>query len=71
MSGQILDLGSLRVDDIRGLLDLLIDDLLVVDIDQRYKVEDRGGDERETPQRNELDEPVADDGRSESLREDN
>lgn len=45
MDSKILDLMGLRVDDIGSIGNLLVDGLLVVDINQRPKVQERDADE--------------------------
>lgn len=50
------------------MVDLFVDKLLVLDIDQWSEEEDTGTEEGQSPKRNDLDEIVGDEGRSECLR---
>jgi hypothetical protein len=65
---QTLDLSSLLAGDLTALLELAIDDLLVLDVDERGKVGDEGGDQGQAPERDELDEEVGDQGSEEGLQ---
>lgn len=64
---KLLDLLSLLVGNVVALLDLSIDDLLVLDVDEGAKESDEGGDQRQSPKRNELDKEVGHEGCEESL----
>lgn len=55
---ETLDLGSLLAGDLSTLLELSIDDLLVLDVDERSEVGNEGGDQGQAPERNDLDETV-------------
>lgn len=50
------------------MVDLCVDKLLVLDIDQWSEEEDTSTEEGQPPKRNDLDEIVGDEGRSECLR---
>ena len=67
LSSKIFHLGSLRVRNIRNILELLVDDLLIVDVNQWGEVSDGHGEERETPERQDFDQPVREERRYEGL----
>lgn len=67
LAGQFLDLVGLGVNDILSVLNLGINDFAVVDIDKRTKVGDGDSDQRQTPQRKDLDKPVGKEGSGEGL----
>lgn len=50
------------------MVDLCVNELLVLNIDQWSEEEDAGTEEGQPPKRNDLDEIVGDEGRSECLR---
>lgn len=58
--GKILDLRSLLVDGSRSAAEVLVDELLVGDIDERSEEQDTVTDQGETPDWHELDEEVGD-----------
>ena len=60
--GHILHLAGLGVDDLGGVGQVGVDDLLVVDVDERAQVGQRGSDERQTPEGDDLDQPVGEEG---------
>lgn len=64
---QFFDLLRLLVGNAITLLDLSINDLLVLDIDKRAEVGNKGRDQAQTPKRDELDEKVGDQRCEESL----
>jgi hypothetical protein len=64
---EVLDLCRLLVGNVVALLKLGVNDLLVLDVDERTQVGNNGGDERQAPQRDELDEEVGDERSKESL----
>jgi hypothetical protein len=65
--GEALDLSCLLASDLTALLELSINDLLVLDVDERGEVGYEGGDQGQAPERNELDEEVGDQRSEESL----
>jgi hypothetical protein len=65
--GEALDLSSLLASDLSTLLELSIDNLLVLDVNERSEVGDKGGDQSQAPERNKLDEEVRDQGSEEGL----
>jgi hypothetical protein len=65
--GKLLGLVCLSVDKLLNLGDLLIDDLAVADVDQRAEIGDADADQRQTPKRNNFDEPVRQEGGDEGL----
>jgi hypothetical protein len=67
LAGHLAQLASLSVDDVRCLLDLAVDELLVRGVDERDSEEGGGADQCETPVRNDLDEPVGDKRSEEGL----
>jgi hypothetical protein len=66
-AGEILELVGLGADNLLKVGDLLVDDFTVADVHERSEVGNGHGDNSETPERNETDEPVASEGSSESL----
>jgi hypothetical protein len=67
--GKTLDLLSLLVRNVVALLKLSIDDVLVLDVDEGTEVGDKGRDQSQAPERDELDEEVGDEGCEERLQE--
>lgn len=65
--GNLLDLVCLSVDKLLYLGDLLIDDLAVVDIDQRGEIGDADTNQSQAPNRDDFDEPVRQESGDESL----
>lgn len=57
-AGGLAKLLSLGVNDLLGVLKVVVDKLLVGSVDQRGGEDDGGADERETPVRDDLNEPV-------------
>jgi hypothetical protein len=66
---ETLDLSGLLASDLTALLKLSVDDLLVLNVDERSEVGDKGGDQGQAPERNNLDEEVRDQGSEEGLCE--
>jgi hypothetical protein len=64
---ETLDLSGLLASDLTALLKLSVDDLLVLNVDERSEVGDKGGDQGQAPERNNLDEEVRDQGSEEGL----
>lgn len=60
LGGSVADLGRLGRDDIGSLLDSVVDKLLVGLVDQGHEEEGRGGNQGQTPIRDDLDEIVGD-----------
>ena len=67
LAGNTLQLMSLVVDNGLGVGNVGVDELAVVDVDQRTQVSTGNGDEGETPQRQPLDQPVGRECGRESL----
>ena len=67
VGGELLDLLGLLVDHAGSIGDVMVNELLVGLIDERCKKEDRGGDESKTPQRDDLDQVVREEGTEEGL----
>ncbi len=67
LTGERLDLLGLGVDNVRGIGKVVIDELLVRLVDERSEEENRGRNERKTPQWDELDQEVRQEGTQESL----
>ena len=67
VSCHIFELVGLLVDDVGGILQVVIDELFVVDVDEGSKVENGGGNKAEAPERSEFDEPVGDQRSGECL----
>jgi len=67
--GSLAELGGLSADDLGGLAEVLVDELLVRLVDERGEEEGSGGNQREAPVRNDLDEVVRDEGGDGSLED--
>lgn len=67
MAGKLSDLFGLLVGNIRSLVEVLIDDLLVRLIDKRREEQNEGRDKRETPEWDKLDQIVGDEGTEKGL----
>jgi hypothetical protein len=59
LRSEILDLRSLRTDNIRCVFEVTINELLVRDVDKRTEENDGGCEEAEAPERENLDEVVS------------
>ena len=70
LAGQFLDLVCLRADSIGSFSQVGVDELLVVDVDQRSDEDDRCADDGQTPERYDLDEPVREEGGSAGSKRD-
>ena len=68
VAGELSDLLSLLVCNIRSLVEVLVDELLVRLVDKGCKEQNEGRDERETPEWDKLNQVVRDEGTEESLR---
>lgn len=68
LRGNISDLSGLRVDELRGVVELLINKLLVGGVNQRNKENDSGANNSKAPVGNELDKVVRNEGSDKSLR---
>ena len=68
LSGHIADLRGLIIDDVARVAEVVINELLVLNVDERGQEDDAVGDKSKTPQRDEFDEPVADEGGEEGLK---
>lgn len=66
LAGNLANLCSLCIDDLGQLLDLSINESLVGFVNQWAEEENRGADESETPERNDLNEVVGDESGEES-----
>ena len=58
LRSEILDLSGLGADNVRRVMDLLIDKLLVLNVDQRPEKDDAGTKETQSPKGKDLDEIV-------------
>jgi hypothetical protein len=67
LSGKVLDLRCLGTDHLVGVFEVGINDFLVGDVDQWCKIEGRDANERQSPEWDNLDEPVGDQGAKEGL----
>ena len=65
---QVLQLVGLRVDDGLDFLNTSINDLTVVHIDERTDVGNGDGDQRQSPEGEELDQPVGIQGSKKGLQ---
>ena len=68
VAGELLDLLGLLVDNVGGVGDVVVDELLVGLVYERSHEQDRRGDESKTPQWDDLDQVVGEEGTKESLR---
>lgn len=66
-TGHALELLSLGVDNVLGILKVVVDQLLVGGVDQGHGEEQGGSNESETPVRDNLNEPVREEGTSADL----
>ena len=64
---ELLDLLGLCVDHVGGILEVVVDELLVRLVDERGEEEDGGGDEGETPEWDDLDQIVRQESSDEGL----
>ena len=67
MSGKITKLSGLLGDDVAGVVDMMVDELLVGDVHEGRKVHCRDGDQTEAPGRNNLDQEVGQERCAEGL----
>ena len=58
LAGDLSKLLTLGVDDIAGLLQVVVDELLVCLVNEGCKEDDGGGDQGKAPVRDNLDKPV-------------
>lgn len=67
LAGDLSKLLALRVDNVAGLLEVVVDELLVSRVDKGRKENDRSGNQGKAPVRNDLDKVVRDKGTNGSL----
>lgn len=67
LSCHVFDLLALLGDHVSSVLELSIDDFLVLDVDERTKVDGKSCDQGKTPEWNELDQEIGNEGGNESL----
>lgn len=67
LGGEVAQLLGLGVGDVGCVVEVLVDQVLVLDVDERSEVDDDGGEEEEAPLGSDLDEEVADEGDEEGL----
>jgi hypothetical protein len=67
VAGELLDLLGLGVDDVGCVLDVVVDELLVRLVDERGEEDDRGGDQGEAPEWDDLDQVVGEESANEGL----
>jgi len=60
LSRKVFHLVGLLVDDVAGIVDVVVNELLVLDVDKWSKEDDTVRNQGKAPQRHPLDEPVAD-----------
>jgi len=65
---DITELAGLLVDDVTGVVEVVVDELLVLEVDQRSKVDDGGENKSNSPGWGELDEEVCEESGSECLK---
>jgi hypothetical protein len=68
LAGEIFDLSSLSTDNLWSMVDLCVNELLILNIDQWSEEEGASTEEGQAPKREDLDEVVGDERRSECLR---
>lgn len=68
VAGNLLDLLSLLVDDVGDVGKVVVDELLVGLVEEGAEEDGRGRDQGKTPERNDLDKEVGEEGAEESLR---
>lgn len=66
--GNAANLGGLSLNDVRGVLDVLIDQLLIGDVDQGQDEGENSAKDGKTPVRNQLRKVVADEGKDSGLQ---
>jgi hypothetical protein len=67
MASELLDLLGLGVDHIGGILEMVVDELLVRLVDERSEEEDGGGDQGKAPEWDDLDQVVREESSNKSL----
>jgi len=67
VGGEVTDLLRLLGDDLAGVVDVVVDEVLVGDVDERGEVDDSGEDEGESPGWRDLDEEVGQERSEEGL----
>lgn len=67
LRSDISNLSGLRVDQLRSMVNLLVDELLVRGVDQGNQESNSGSNDGKTPVRNKLDQVVRDEGSDEGL----
>lgn len=67
LSSHVLDLLALLADHVSSVLELSINELFVLNVDERAKVDGKSGDQGKAPKWNELDQEVGDKGGDKSL----
>jgi hypothetical protein len=67
VASELLDLLGLGVDDVGCVLDVVVDELLVRLVDERGEEDDRGGDQGEAPEWDDLDQVVGEESANEGL----
>jgi len=67
VASELLDLLGLGVDDVGCVLDVVVDELLIRLVDERGEEDDRGGDQGEAPEWNDLDQVVGEESANEGL----
>lgn len=67
LAGNLAELSSLGVDNVRGLLEVVVDELLVAGVDQRDKEEGGRGNQSKAPVGDNLDQVVGEEGSDTSL----
>lgn len=65
--GEFLGMGCLGVDELLNLSNLIINNFAVAKVDQGSKVSNGCAEQSEAPDRDDLDEPVGEEGSNESL----
>lgn len=68
LRGKVFDLSSLGADNVRSVIDLFVDKLLILNVDQRPEEDDAGTKETQSPKREDLDEVVGNERRREGLQ---
>ena len=67
MDGEVANLLGLLADDLAGVVQVVVDELLVGDVGERGEVDDGGEEEGQAPGWGDLDEEVGQEGGGEGL----
>ena len=68
IGSNLAELSGLLAGNVGGVVQVLVNEILVLDVDQRSEVDNKGGEEKQAPLGSDLDEEVADEGGEEGLK---